>query len=440
MINAKLQNIIDTKSAIGNAIVNKGGTITGETPFFNYAAEINNISTGSVLTGNATTNVVFNGFTFYGNDANTQLTGTFVFDGNATVGNVESGKTFFATNGTKLTGTLVASASIDGYDESIMLQLLRSTPILPATSRALAINNSFVYIGGFQSPDHTIKKYHEGNLVFIENSANINAGPIGSIIINNGFIFASTSTNNLVRKYHESNLAFVANTANYGGDIETIKINNSFLYVAGRGTERVRKYHEGNLAFVGNTSLNAGQIYAMDIANGFIFTGGTATVGTNRGISKFHEGNLAFISNSVNYSTGGGFILALAADNNFVYVGGGAVTNCIVQKFNASTLALVNNSPLLDIPFLNQIDSLALSNNEVFVGGTTKEITKLSKSNLSIVGKTPILFTGNITSLAINNSFIYAVGEYPAQVIGKYYTSTPFSNNINGANYYLIPK
>jgi hypothetical protein len=50
MINAKLQSIIDTKSAIGNAIVNKGGTVTGSTPFFNYASEINNISTGTPQT------------------------------------------------------------------------------------------------------------------------------------------------------------------------------------------------------------------------------------------------------------------------------------------------------------------------------------------------------------------------------------------------------
>jgi hypothetical protein len=46
MINTKLQSIIDTKSAIGNAIVNKGGTITGETPFFNYAAQIDSIEVG----------------------------------------------------------------------------------------------------------------------------------------------------------------------------------------------------------------------------------------------------------------------------------------------------------------------------------------------------------------------------------------------------------
>jgi hypothetical protein len=46
MINTKLQNIIDTKSAIGNAIVNKGGTITSETPFYSYASEIDNITTG----------------------------------------------------------------------------------------------------------------------------------------------------------------------------------------------------------------------------------------------------------------------------------------------------------------------------------------------------------------------------------------------------------
>jgi len=75
MINAKLQNIIDTKSAIGNAIVNKGGTITGATPFYSYASQIDNISTGSVLTGDATVNDVLIGKSFYSSDANTILTG-----------------------------------------------------------------------------------------------------------------------------------------------------------------------------------------------------------------------------------------------------------------------------------------------------------------------------------------------------------------------------
>jgi len=45
-INNKLQNIIDTKTAIGAAIVNKGGIITNSTPFYNYAAEIDGLTIG----------------------------------------------------------------------------------------------------------------------------------------------------------------------------------------------------------------------------------------------------------------------------------------------------------------------------------------------------------------------------------------------------------
>jgi len=47
-INNKLQNIIDTKTAIGAAIVNKGGTIINSTPFYSYISEIDNLSGGGV--------------------------------------------------------------------------------------------------------------------------------------------------------------------------------------------------------------------------------------------------------------------------------------------------------------------------------------------------------------------------------------------------------
>jgi hypothetical protein len=50
MINAKLQNLYNIKNDIGTAIVNKGGTITESTPFYSYAGEIDNISTGTPQT------------------------------------------------------------------------------------------------------------------------------------------------------------------------------------------------------------------------------------------------------------------------------------------------------------------------------------------------------------------------------------------------------
>jgi hypothetical protein len=380
MINAKLQNIIDTKSAIGNAIVNKGGTITGETPFFNYAAQIDGISTGSVLTGNATTNVVFDGFTFYGNDANTQLTGTFVFDGNAAVGNVETGKTFFATNGTKLTGT-GALASAPTTNESIMT-LIDAYPkgamVSSNTSTTMEhkVNNGFLYVGRSTDgnflkintvdmslinnlPNYgvlptfietfngsvyltgegnyangTVQKIYEGNFTKDINSANYNRGySIGS---NNNFIYI-TVFNNTVLKLHAGNLGLSANSAVYDF-MGNIVVNNGFVYTSsGFPTRVIRKFHESNLVLSANTSDLGSGPALMAINNGFIFAALTSSTGVNGHIQKIHDGNLAV--NIVSGFTHEGAGRGVAVNNGYVY----AISANVAHKLLESNLAYQAN-------------------------------------------------------------------------------------------------
>jgi hypothetical protein len=210
MINTKLQSIIDTKSAIGNAIVNKGGTITSETPFFNYASEIDNISTGSVLTGNATANQVFNGQTFYSNDANTQLTGTFTFNGNATTSDVGTGKTFYATNGTILTGTASLAPTFRlgqiVTNLSSNIATFNTTLVNDGGGFSFVSDNNFVYVGGSGS---AVRKYHKDNLSLVATSPSAGASVEG-LILKDGFIYGSAYRNTV--KYYTSNLAVVASS------------------------------------------------------------------------------------------------------------------------------------------------------------------------------------------------------------------------------------
>jgi alpha-acetolactate decarboxylase len=394
MINTKLQNIIDTKSAIGNAIVNKGGTITSETPFYNYAAQIDNISTGSVLTGNAAVGDVVSGKTFYSNDANTQLTGTLV------------------------------PTQIDGVDESF-IPFLSESNSYGGNILSLAANNGFVYVGGVSN---TIQKFYQSNLVFVNNTNT--GGSIFSIAINNGFIYAQSAF-----KYNESTLEFVGNGSAYGGNVKSIAINNGFIYVGGVTANVVRKYSEDNLALVGNTATYGNGIESIAINNGFIYAGGGALTGTNRGVAKYHESNLVLVGNTVNFGTGR-LIETITVNNGFIYAGG---EDSVVRRYNESTLAFVDNSS----DYGSNIYSIKTNNGFIYVAGGTsagaaQRMRKYQESNFLII-KNAASYGGSIESIAIDNGSVY-IGGRTNQRIQKFQESTPFTNNLNGQAYYLIPK
>jgi len=413
MINTKLQSIIDTKSAIGNAITNKGGTITTNTPFFNYAAEIDSISTGSVLTGNATTSDVLNGFTFYSNDANTQLTGTFV------------------------------APQIDGLDEAKMF-LVAESNLFGRSINSSAINNGYVYIGGLFSStiNRGFSQYHESNLVLVANSPNYATnGTVITLAINNGFIYAGglnqqssfPHTNSRVTKYFENNLAFSSQALIYGGGIRSITINNGFIYAGGdtlSGTNRgVAKYHESNLTRVGNTVNYGGVIRTITTNNGFIYVGGT----TNQRVQKFYEDNLAFVGNTAIYGNNGD-IFTIKVNNGFIYVAGGGPAP-VVQKFNESTLAFVGNATS---PHSGVLNNLVIDNGFIYAGGGgDTAVSKHYESNLGLIGSSKT-YGSTIQQIQVNNGHIYAFGD--GQIIAKYLTATQFTNALNGQSWYLLPK
>jgi hypothetical protein len=440
MINTKLQSIIDTKSAIGNAIVNKGGTITGATPFFNYAAEINNISTGSVLTGNATTGDVLNGFTFYNNDANTiqtgtltltgnavasevfsgktfynnnaksQLTGTFVFDGNAVTADVSTGKTFFATNGTKLTGngTLLNQTFDINLSTNVVGGLIGGYNV---------VSNNGAYFAVGLGTSNQIRKYHI-NSVLIANTAAMSTQFI-VMHINNGFLYASLNGNTLV-KYHESNLALVGTGVNYAADIYSITTNDSFVYMVGStasGINRsVVKMHDSNLALVGNTA-NYGQIARNVIVNdGFIYVGGYANL-----ITRYFDSNLAF---SLNSSGFGARIEGMVLKDNFIYVGGVELvgTNRGVSKYHLGNLTISANSTNT-----GNLNNIVFDETYVYVLTKTSVVRKLYQSNLSFVGNQQVQGT---QGLSYNNNFLFASSSL-------LFANTPIVN-INNSNFTLI--
>jgi hypothetical protein len=415
MINAKLQSIIDTKSAIGNAIVNKGGTITSETPFFNYAAQIDNISTGSVLTGNAAVGDVLSGKTFYSNDANTQLTGTFV------------------------------APQIDGVDESKM-SLIATSPTNSGSIRGLAVGNGFVYAGGIfgttaaSANNSSITAFYESNLsvAFSNNFGNA----IRTISVNNGFVFAGGNRSTIsgddsqnLKKYLAANLEKVAGTQ-YGinnGTVWATAINNGFLFVAGRygaavntPNSAIEKYTENLTGDGGAVSSGYGnEIYSLAISNGFVYAGGR----TIREVKKYHESNLALVGNSANL---GGDIFGLAANNGFVYAGG----NVLHKLYESNLVSLATANTIAN--------RITINNGFVYAGGETNigdrtsvTIQKYYESNLGLVGT--FYGVAGVLSQTIHNGHLY-VGTSTDGAVHKLTLNTSFTNALNGQAWYLIPK
>ena len=452
MINAKLQSIIDTKSAIGNAIVNKGGTITSETPFFNYAAQIDGISTGTPQTiftasdgskwaltnavnlvndaGNVTSD--FN----YWQPANNSTSDPILNIG--TVGANISGNIQLVpvnqvniaqyvnivindTTGAKYVG-------YNGYDSQT-----NPTPSGNTTFNRWLLNNSAsgtvifanttVTNGGtYNGPNTSI---NEASMPFVLNSASY-GGTITALGVNNGFVFAGGSGNGRILRYHESNLVWTSVQSIPHENPNNLVINNGFVYACRPDSFTsgyIRKSHESNLGYVGDTpNFGTWQIRDLAVNNSFLYAVGAEVSGINRGISKYHEGNLALVGNAANY---GGTVQAIVINNGFIFIGG--ATNQTIQKFGESNLTRVSNSAA----YGGTISNLAINNGFIYAvgAGGVGTVKKYHESNLVFVGNTvnyaDPTFYSPIT-IDINNGFIYVGGSGNAtngRTVKKYYES-----------------
>jgi hypothetical protein len=304
------------------------------------------------------------------------------FVGNAT-GQEGVNSVLVINNGHFFVGGEGSDPKITKFNESNLAVIANSRSFRQGTGspstftpiRDLAVNNGFVYGVGldfFNSSTFLrqgrIQKFHESNLVFSSNSANYGE-IIRTIAINNSFVYIGGLLG-IARKYHESNLVFSANTGTYGTDIEALATNNSYLYVGGENSSgsKVSKYHESNLAFVNSTNNYGGRITTIAINNGFIYVGGFQQT-----LQKFNEDNLSFVGNTADY---GGIIRSITTNNGFVYVGGD--TNRQIKKYYESNLAFVGNT----FTFGGHIFSIGINNTFIYASGgetVTRKINEFSE-------------------------------------------------------------
>jgi hypothetical protein len=435
MINTKLQNIINTKSAIGNAIVNKGGTITSETPFFNYAAQIDGISTGTPQTifqaSDGSKWALTNAVNLVNDAGNVTSDFNYWQPANASTSDPILN---IGTVGANISGNIqlvpVNQVNIAQYENIVATDVdggkyvgyngfdavTNPTPTGNTTFNRWLLNNSATgtvifanatfTTGTYNGPNPTV---NEANMAFINNTANYGS-TIESVTTNNGFIYVGGGgIANTVQKFYESNLGFVGNTASYGGVIRSVTTNNGFIYVGGADNQTVKKFHESNLEFVGNTLSYGGAIYSVTTNNGFIYAGGE----TNRTVQKFHESNLVRVGNTANY---GGTIQAITTNNGFIYAGG--QDNRTVKKFYEDNLEFVGNTA----NYGGTINSVTTNNGFIYAGGrTNRTVQKFYEDNLAFVGNTAN-YGGDIMSITTSNGFIYVGGEVD-QTVKKFYES-----------------
>jgi len=139
-----------------------------------------------------------------------------------------------------------------------------------------------------------------------------------------------------------------------------------------------------------------GTIYAIAADDNYVYVGGETT----QTVKKLKKSDLSQVAESASY---GGTIYALAVDDNYVYVGG--ETTQTVKKLNKSDLSQVATSA----NYGGTIYAIAVDDNYVYVGGaTTQTVKKLNKSDLSQVVES---YGGNIYAIAVDDTYVY-VGGY----------------------------
>jgi hypothetical protein len=232
MINAKLQSIIDTKSAIGNAIVNKGGTITGETPFFNYAAQIDSIEVGG-----ASKILYTNG-------------GTLIPAGLSKTANADNliEREYGHSTQTINNNALFAGGEFNGSNRvsiyNIALTRTNGTDLSFAKRQVVSasVNNNAIFFGGLAV-----------NYQAINTVESFNSSLVKTVLTNSPTNFPYLSSGNL------------GNYALFGGGHNATGIGQTTVYA-----------YDGSLTRTTPTALSVGRLYMITagVGNFLLFAGG----------------------------------------------------------------------------------------------------------------------------------------------------------------------
>ena len=384
MINAKLQSIIDTKSAIGNAIVNKGGTITGETPFFNYAAQIDGISTGTPQTIFAASDGSKWALTNVVNIVNSAGNVTYDFNRWQT-----------ANNGTS---DPILNIGTVGANISGNIRIVQVNQVNQAQYGNIVANDTTgaKYVG-YNGYDAITNPTPSGNTTF--NRWVLNNSASGTIVFSNGTFIANGTYNGPNTTINEANISLILEKQTVGGN--TIGFYNGFVYARGLNTSVIGRYNSA-LDFLGFANWTNGTVITATGLGEFVFNGSLL-------YTKLPGGKIIRLSTSLG-STGAESWYsydreALKENGDFLYTSGFTLAKTNKAIFANSTERTAATS------FSHQNFDVALNNGFIYTGGDSNggitRIVRFHESNLVNTGVQTINIGTVIRNIAISDNFLY---------------------------------
>jgi hypothetical protein len=352
MINAKLQNLYNIKNDIGTAIVNKGGTITESTPFYSYAGQIDNISTGggaystwaiedlsgkkyvpyikpqNYVVSSVTNNVAFDArgsalytqhrmydnraFVFVNkilmlwppqSDGAASLFTTDIYfnPGIASVHSSFTGAGYLIDRVTSYQNNLYFSqrnsqANSDRIfyykdnNASFTSLLFQTSVIVNGTTQTLHSDNEYVYVPYFQN----ITVLRANNLVKVGDTGNFNDWAYA--MASDDTYFYGFHFNN-VRRFYKSNFQYDTNIiSNIGATPTKVITENNTFYIS--AANRIKTYNKITGGFITETEdVNQG-MSSFDIDDKYVyatFRVRTASPTAPAKIIKYHKENLVTV-------------------------------------------------------------------------------------------------------------------------------------------------
>jgi parallel beta-helix repeat protein len=216
-------------------------------------------------------------------------------------------------------------------------------------------------------------------------------GGTGNTVFNNKWDESSDFEKHKAEKASESKLGHVkAKTKEDGTLIMPINIlDDNSEYNAVLSIRDITK--------IVDTADYGGNIRAIAADDNYVYVGGL----TPQTVKKFNKSDLSQVAESASY---GGNIYAIATDDNYVYVGG--ATTRTVKKLNKSDLSPVAESA----SYGGDIQTIAVDDTYVYVGGATpRTVKKLNKSDLSQVAESAS-YGGDIQTIAVDDTYVYVGG------------------------------
>jgi hypothetical protein len=378
MINAKLQNLYNIKNDIGTAIVNKGGTITESTPFYSYAGQIDNISTGVDLS-----NIV-------------------VQDSNGTKYVPVSIPT-----GRKINGNLIEeNAEVFTYKTFINTG---NDPTL------IHSDNSYLYI---TNSSKNILVYNKDNLSFVGNSSNtFSSNSIINIAVDDERIYAVGQpivlSNTRIKSWWKSNFVAIGQSGNFDGTLNTIHVDGSNLYVGGSAAP-IGVFSKSLGLIANSASISSGKT-SIVTDNNYIYVG---LFSEPNSITVLHKGNLTIFNNIA----GNGYTFSLAVENDLLY-DSGFYNFRIINKSNLGVIAssgvTFGRKFIFDDTFFYFISPAGA-------------IRKVYKSNLVTHSFSKPLSASSANSIAFGNNGI-VIGGFPSftsGIVGNGFSAWNFTGPI----------